>query len=139
MSAKDKLHYAVKRGLEKEQWIITQDPLTIKFEDKDLVEIDLAADRLLGAERSGVKIAVEIKSFLNDSPMYDFHLALGQLLNYRLALAANEPDRILYLAVPFTAYESFFRRPLPKASIRQHQIKLILYNQVDEVIVKWID
>jgi glucose-6-phosphate 1-dehydrogenase len=93
----------------------------------------------LGAERAGEKIAVEIKSFLSDSALFDFHLALGQFLNYRLVLEASEKERILYLAVPIAAYESFFQRDLAKASIQQYQVKLIVYDPVDEVIVRWIN
>ncbi|MBC6431563.1 XisH protein [Nostoc sp. HG1] len=45
----------------------------------------------------------------------------------------------MYLAVPIAAYESFFKRDLPQASVRQYKIKLIVYDPVDEVIVKWIN
>ncbi|MBD2729353.1 XisH family protein [Nostoc sp. FACHB-892] len=139
MSAKDLFHEAVKKGLQKEQWIITHDPLRIEFGKQDEVRIDLGAERLLAAEKAGEKIAVEIKSFLSDSALFDFHLALGQFLNYRLVLEASQRERILYLAVPIATYESFFQRDLPQASVRQYQIKLIVYDPVDEVIVKWIN
>ncbi len=139
MSARDKFHYAVKQGLEKEGWVITHDPLRIEFGEEDKISIDLGAEQLLGAEKSEQKIAVEIKSFLSDSAIFDFHLALGQFLNYRLVLEKTEPERLLYLAVPIEAYESFFYRDLPKASIKKYQIKLIIYNSVNEVIIKWIN
>jgi hypothetical protein len=35
----------------------------------------------------------------------EFHLALGQFLNYRLALQIKEPDRIIYLAVPLDTFK----------------------------------
>lgn len=139
MSAKDRFHESVKRGLEKEQWVITHDPLRIEFGEEDEVRIDLGAERLLGAERANEKIAVEVKSFLSDSALFDFHMALGQFLNYRLVLEMNEPERTLYLAVPIAAYESFFTRDLPQAAVRQYQVKLVVYDPVDEVIVKWLD
>ena len=63
MSAKDVFHEAVKRALEKEGWRITHDPLQVKFEQIKVV-IDLGAEELIGAERGGREIAVEIKSFL---------------------------------------------------------------------------
>ena len=139
MSAKDRFHDAVRQGLEKEQWVITHDPLRVEFGEEDTVKIDLGAEQLLGAERAGEKIAVEVKSFLNDSALFDFHLALGQFLNYRLALEAVEPDRKLYLAIPLKAYSSFFKRELPKASIQHYCIKLIVYDPAKEVIVQWIE
>ncbi|MDY6785524.1 MAG: XisH family protein [Cyanobacteriota bacterium] len=137
MAAKDRFHNAVKRGLQKEQWTITHDPLRIEFGEEDVVEIDLGAEQVLGAERAGEKIAVEIKSFLNDSALYDFHTALGQFLNYRLVLEKSEPKRMLYLAVPVSTHESFFRRDLPQASIRQYRVKLIVYDPIEEAILKW--
>ena len=42
------------------------------------LEIDLAAEKVLAAQKAGKKIAVEIKSFLNTSVITDFHAALGQ-------------------------------------------------------------
>lgn len=108
MAAKDKFHNAVKQGLEKEKWRITHDPLKLEYAVDERVEIDLGAERILGAEKAEEKIAVEVKSFLNDSALADFHTALGQFLNYRLVLEEIEPERTLYLAVPIAAYESFF-------------------------------
>ncbi|BAY94426.1 MULTISPECIES: XisH family protein [unclassified Tolypothrix] len=139
MSAKDRFHEAVKTSLQKEQWVITHDPLRIEFGEKDEVRIDLGAEQLVAAEKAGKKIAVEIKSFLSDSALFDFHLALGQFLNYRLVLETREKERTLYLAIPIAIYESFFQRDLPQASVRQYQVKLIVYDPVDEVIVEWIN
>lgn len=139
MSARDKFHNAVKQGLVKEGWVITHDPLRLEFGEEDRISIDLGAELVLGAEKAEQKIAVEIKSFLSDSAIFDFHLALGQFLNYRLVLEETEPDRILYLAVPIEAYDSFFYRDLPKASIKKYQIKLIIYDSGNEVIVRWIN
>ncbi|NJK67951.1 MAG: fatty-acid oxidation protein subunit alpha [Microcoleus sp. SU_5_3] len=139
MAAKDKFHDSVKRGLQKEQWTVTHDPLKLEYSKNERVEIDLGAEKLLGAEKAGEKIAVEIKSFLNDSALADFHTALGQFLNYRLVLEELDPERTLYLAVPLASYESFFQRELPKASVKRHQVKIIVYNPVREEIVKWID
>ncbi|MBD2195193.1 MULTISPECIES: XisH family protein [Calothrix] len=139
MSARDKFHQAVKQGLQKEGWVITHDPLRIEFGEEDKISIDLGAEQVLGAEKAEQKIAVEIKSFLSDSAIFDFHLALGQFLNYRLVLEETEPERILYLAVPIEAYESFFYRDLPKASVKKYQIKLIIYDSLNEAIIKWIN
>ena len=137
MSAKDRYHNAVKSALLKENWIITADPLRLKFSDQDEVRINLGAERLLAAEREHEKIAIEIKSFLSESALFDYHAALGQFLNYRLVLGSLDPDRILYLAVPLVAYEVFFQRPLAKASVRTYQVRLLVYNPIEEEIVLW--
>jgi hypothetical protein len=49
-------------------------------------QVDLGAEKIIGAEKAGQKIAVEIKSFLNPSTITNFYNALGQFLSYRLAL-----------------------------------------------------
>ncbi|MBP5975653.1 fatty-acid oxidation protein subunit alpha [Brasilonema sp. CT11] len=137
MLAKDRFYKALKKGLEKEQWVIKHDPLRILFTEEDEIRVDLLAQRLLVAEKFGEKIAVQVKTFLSDSAFFDFHIALGQYLNYRLILELNKTEYTLYLGVPIAAYESFFQHDLPKASVSKYQVKLIVYDPVDEVIVKW--
>jgi predicted component of type VI protein secretion system len=138
MSAKDLFHDAVRRGLEKDNWLITSDPLELEWEEVK-VKIDLAAEQLIAAERDRQKIAVEIKSFISTSAISDFHTALGQFLNYRIMLEVNEPDRQLYLAVPLDAYETFFQSRFAQVSIDRYQLKLIVYEPLAEEIVKWIN
>jgi XisH protein len=70
--------------------------------------------------------------------MHSFHLAVGQYLNYRIALNANEPHRILILAVPDETFTKFQSRDLFKASILAYNIKILVYNVADEVITQWI-
>ncbi len=135
--AKDLFHDAVKRGLEKDQWIITDDPLELELEEVT-VKIDLGAERLIAAEKGEEKIAVEIKSFISTSAISDFHTALGQFLNYQIMLEVNEPDRLLYLAVPVEAYQTFFQSRLAQMAIKRHQLKLIVYEPITEEIVQWI-
>jgi hypothetical protein len=138
MSAKDLFHEAVKQALLKEQWTITADPLKIKIDGVKL-EVDLAAEKVLAAEKAGRKIAVEIKSFLSPSAITDFHAALGQFLNYRLALQMTEPDRFLYLAVPMDTFESFFQERFVQAAIKSYRLELMVYDPQQEVIVQWND
>ncbi len=136
MAAKDRFHDAVKQALQKEEWVITADPLILKI-DKVKFEIDLAAEKVFAAEKAGQKIAVEIKSFLNTSAVTDFHSALGQFLNYRLGLQMNEPDRTLYLAIPLDIFESFFQERFTQEAVRHYQVKLIVYEPIQEVIIEW--
>jgi len=136
MAAKDRFHDAVKQALLKDSWVITADPLILKI-DKVKFEVDLAAEKVFAAEKAGKKIAVEIKSFLNPSAVRDFHSALGQFLNYRLGLQMTEPDRTLYLAIPIDIFESFFQERFTQEAIRQYQVKLIVYEPIQEVIIEW--
>ena len=76
MSRRDLFHEAVKQGLIKQQWIVTEDPLELEW-DEIKVKVDLGAERLIAAERGEEKIAVEIKSFITPSAISDFHTAVG--------------------------------------------------------------
>jgi XisH protein len=81
MPAKDIYHNAVRNALEKDSWQITKDPFILKWGTRDLY-IDLGAEKLIAAEKSGEKIAVEIKSFIGASPVTDLENALGQYILY---------------------------------------------------------
>jgi hypothetical protein len=134
--AKDVFHDAVRHALEKEQWLITDDPLFLRFGGVDMY-IDLAAEQLMSAERNGEKIAVEIKSFIGVSATTEFSMALGQFLKYQLALEEEQPDRVLYLAIPLDAYRSFFTLELPRRLVERYRVNLIIYEPEEEEIVRW--
>ncbi|MDB9516210.1 XisH family protein [Roseofilum reptotaenium CS-1145] len=138
MPAKDIFHNTVKIALEKDKWTITDENLFIQIEDIDFY-IDLTAEKILAAEKTGKKIAVEIKSFLGPSDVTEFHLALGQCLNYRSALRLTEPDRILYLAIPVDVYHEFFSRQFIQRIISEYQLKLLIFNPDQEDVVLWKD
>ncbi len=137
MSAKDVFHEVVKRALQKDGWQITHDPLSFNMGGVKM-SIDLAAEKLIAAERENEKIAVEVKSFLaQSSAISEFHTALGQFINYRGALKRRDPERILYLAVPLTTYRTFFQLEFPNEIVEENQVKMIIYNAESEVIVEW--
>jgi hypothetical protein len=138
MSARDIYHPAVKVALEKYGWSITSDPLTLDFQTRQL-HIDLGAERLIAAQKENEKIAVEVKSFLAPSAIAEFHTALGQFLNYRVALRQKEPNRVLFLAVPIEVYESFFSEELAQLSLKEYQVKLLVFNPQEETITLWKD
>lgn len=135
--AKDRFHDVVRTALEKEGWKITADPYEISVDDADF-EIDLAAERVLAAEREGQRIAVDIKSFISPSNVSEFHTALGQFLNYRDALEKIESDRQLYLAVRLPIYESFFQRRFIMSAVERYKLRLVIYDVQREVIHQWL-
>jgi hypothetical protein len=136
MPERDLFHDVVKQSLIEEGWTITHDPLFISFGGVPMY-VDLGAEKIIAAEREGKKIAVEIKSFMSSSLLYEFHTALGQYLDYRVALDEQETKRDLYLAVPLDAYEAFFLLPFTQEVMRRYNLKLIIYDTDKEVIVKW--
>ncbi len=136
--AKDIFHDTVKIALEKDGWIITHDPYRLRYGIVD-VYIDLAAEEAIAAEKEGIKIAVEVKSFASGSNISEFHTALGQFLNYRIALeSSDEPERVLYLAVPKDVYQTFLRFEPAKTVIERYLIFLMVYDPNQEVIEQWI-
>jgi len=60
-------------------------------------------------------------------------------LNYREALAEQEPDRILYVAVPVEVYKELFLRQFIQQVVRRYQIRLIVYSPLRKVIVEWLE
>ncbi len=136
--AKDIFHSCVRKSLEKDGWLITADPLRIDL-DETAVEIDLAAEMNLAAEKNGEKIAVEIKSFLGKSIISDFHLAIGQYLDYIAALEEIEPRRELYLAIPLDAFNHrVFQGRFIQKRLKSENVKLLIFDPSLNTIIQWI-
>jgi hypothetical protein len=136
--AKDYFHNQVKVALIKDQWRITHDPFLVRISQTIKLQIDLGAENTIAAERDNQRIAVEIKSFIADSDINEFHTALGQYLNYSQALAEQDPDRTLYLAVPADTHRDFFQLPFIQKSLQLHTVNLVIYDPGKEAIQQWI-
>ncbi len=137
MAAKDIIHEPVKNALIKDGWVITDDPLTIRYRNLAL-SADLAAERPIAAERAGQKIVVEIKSFVGRSPVRDFEEALGQYHLYKALLEATEPERELYLAISERTYERLFSREAIQFVIERFAIKWFAVDVDRQEVVRWI-
>ena len=136
--AKDIYHYNVRAALEKDGWIITDDPLTLQFGSRG-VFVDLGAKKLLAAEREGQRIAVEIKTFVGKSLVKDWKNAIGQYTLYLKILSKKEPDRTLYLAITEEIYTSFFNEDIVQVVLADGVIKIIVVDTIQEVITRWIN
>ena len=137
MARRDIFHSEIRVALEKDGWYITDDPLDLTVGEVELLA-DLGAERVIAAERANQKIAVEIKSFMGQSPVSEFHKALGQYENYRLSLEELEPDRAIWLAIPVLAWNDFFQRPFIQKAIQRHKIELIIFDPENQTILQWI-
>ncbi len=137
--AKDKYHIQVREALENDGWTITHDPLQLSY-GVSKVEVDLGAEKLIGAEKSGEKIAVEVKSFMEPSKVYAFHQAFGQFMIYQMALDYNAiTDRVLFLAASLDIYETFLmKQQMVEDAIEKHGLNLIIVDIETKNIVKWI-
>lgn len=137
MSARDIYHDPVRNALIKDGWAITHDPYKIPI-GIDKVYVDLGAERPIAAEKGDRRIAIEIKSFLGASDVYDLERALGQYVFYRSLMSRRDPERTLYLAVPETVYEATFRRPIAEIPVADLQVLLLVFDPGREEVLRWI-
>jgi hypothetical protein len=102
--------------------------------------VDLAADyTALAAEKSGHKIAVEIKRLGGPSPLRELEQAVGQFVLYRAVLAQLEPARRLYLAIPESIYDELFTSRFGELVLRDVALSLFTFDVSTERIVRWIE
>jgi hypothetical protein len=137
--AKNIYHDAVVEALTVDGWTITHDPLTVSYGGRDLF-VDLGAERVtLAAEKEGQKIAVEVQSFLNPSPVRDLQEAVGQYEIYRTILEQTEPERRLYLAVPRVVYESLLTERFGQLIVTRLGLRLIVFDDEQQRVTQWIE
>jgi hypothetical protein len=137
MPRKDIYHDLVRKALEADGWTITDDPFEVSSLIADL-EVDLAAEKIIGASKGTTKIAVETKSFISKSWLHDFYKAVGQFGFYHLTIAEEEPERQLYLAMPDNAYKYLFKDPVSQKLAQNNHMRFITFNIETEKIVAWI-
>ena len=136
MPARYRYHDKLKNALIKDGWIITHDPLHVKWGKKDMY-VDLGAEFLLAAEKDKCKIAVEVKSFASQSEMEDLEQAVGQFTIYYEVLSRVEPDRELFLAVNEEVYNNLFEEPIGKLLMDSRRIRLLVFDPHSETIRQW--
>jgi hypothetical protein len=138
MARKDAYHDIVRTALEADGWTITNDPLSLAV-GRIRVHMDLGAKQSIAAEKGSEKIAVEIKNFMGPSDLNEFEKAIGQYLLYDVMITLKSPGRRLYLAVPETAYNGIFSELAVQILVKNQQIRLIIYDEVEGRITQWID
>ena len=136
MATADIIHDAVKNALIKDDWTITHDPYVIKYEEVTLFA-DLGAERAIAAELAGIKIIVEVKSFVGRSPVQDIKIALGQYDLYRGFLEVLAPERKLYLAISKKIYDTLFEQRAIQLIVQRYELPLLIVDIEKEEIVKW--
>ncbi|MGK7889404.1 MAG: XisH family protein [Leptolyngbyaceae cyanobacterium] len=136
MPAKDILHDSFKHALMKEGWTITHDPLVLKVGRRSVL-VDLGAQKLIAAERGPDKIAVEIKTFAGPSPMSELEKAWGQFFLYTKVLRKRTPERLLYLAVSDTIFETLFEEEAGQLLLTEPGFRIIVFDETTEEITQW--
>ena len=135
--ALDFFHNHVRSTLIKDGWTITNDPLTLQLGERK-VYVDLAAERIIAAERGLEKIAVEIKSFIGSSVLRDLENAVGQYSLYKKVLSVLDPERILYLAIPEETFQGIFSEQIGQLMLDTFIQNALRYRTDKEEIIEWI-
>ncbi|MBI3957412.1 MAG: hypothetical protein HY328_01285 [Chloroflexi bacterium] len=82
-------------------------------------------------------MVVEIKVFGSSSQITELEKAVGQYSIYRNILRKNDPERVLYLAIADDIFNDFFQKPAIQDIVAEHEIDLLVFDPVQEVIVQW--
>lgn len=136
MSAKDAIHDAVRNALVKDGWTITEDPYRIRYQG-DRLYADLAAEKVIAAERGPDRIAVEIKTFGGPSVLYDFEQAMGQFLLYQTVMEETDPGRRIVLGVSDIGYKALQSEPSVLLTLERRHIPLVVIALDTEEVVRW--
>jgi hypothetical protein len=73
------------------------------------------------------------------SDISEFEKAVGQFIVYRFAMRKREPERQLFLVVELGIYENFFVNPEVLELIETEDLKVMVFDKLKEVIVRWIN
>ena len=138
MSAKNIHHEHVIRCLVADGWTITDDPLKLSFEERNLY-VDFGAEKnAIAAEKSGEKIAVEVQSFLGQSTVRDLQQAVGQYEMYVAILAENDSDRVLHIAIPRRVHDGLLSERFGQFITKRLGLRFLVFDEDQERIVRWI-
>jgi len=138
MSAKDRIHNAVKNALIKDGWDIVADPYPIQYKEVRLLA-DLAGEKGIAATKEEQKVVIEVKSFVGRSPMREFQTALGQYLIYRTFIEQTHADYKIYLAINQDIYDQFFQQIAIQLILTTYQVLLLIVDLKTEEVRRWID
>ncbi|CCH00182.1 hypothetical protein FAES_2173 [Fibrella aestuarina BUZ 2] len=59
-------------------------------------------------------------------------------MNYLRGLRKNDPARRLFLAVPESAYYSFFLKADVAEAVKDFNLNLLVYNDISQTVVEWV-
>ena len=135
--ARDIFHTLVRKALEKEDWVITHDPYPLLRRRDGGLQTDLGAEKIITAERGSERIAVEVKSFVHISILHDFLLAVGQYYVYNKILFKNDPERMLFVALPDFVHTRIIKFEWAQEVTSDLGMKFILYDTNLKIITAW--
>ncbi len=135
--ARDLFHNIVKQALIKDGWTITHDPYPLHSRREGGLSTDIGAEKIILAENNTKRIAVEVKSFVHISILHEFLKASGQYLSYSKIIVKNDPERLLYVAMPTFVYYRIIQYDWVEEVMEDLKMKIILYNSEKIIIEEW--
>ncbi len=135
--ARDLFHHIVKEALIKDGWTITHDPYPLHSRKEGGLSTDIGAEKVILAENNLKKIAVEVKSFVHMSILHEFLKASGQYLSYSKIIVKNDPNRLLYVAMPTFVYYRLIKYGWVQEVMEDLNMRVILYNTEKIIIEEW--
>ncbi len=137
--ARDLFHDIVKKALIKDGWTITHDPFPLHSRKDGGLSTDIGAEKIILAENNLKKIAVEVKSFVHMSILHEFLKASGQYHSYSKIIVKNDPQRLLFVAMPKFVYFKLIQYDWVLEVMEDLNMKVILYNTEKIIIEEWIE
>lgn len=137
MPKKDIFHETVKTALLKDGWVITNDPLFVPTEGGVNFFIDLGIEKIIGAQKNGEHIAIEIKSFDENTPAYSFYEILGQFLIYEIALQEQLKPWQLFVALSSLGFKRLDEAPIFNRAIIKFNLNFVIFDPIDKIIIEW--
>lgn len=138
MPAIDRCEPQIVRALEKDGWSVTHQPFAIRI-DKTRGGYVFADLRLQNQQSGQSAIVVEVKCFGSTRTFLDeFYQAIGQYTVYRNALALNNIQSTVYLAIPDAVYRTLFQQTLIATVLRDIHVNIVVVDLKKEEITQWI-
>jgi XisH protein len=88
----------------------------------------------LWARPSGVRWA---RGSSTGSGVESLEQAVGQHVLYRALLAARDPGRLLFLAVPDDVWNTLFQEPLGETALQAALDRVLCFDAEQERIIRW--
>lgn len=136
MPNEDRYHSVVLRCLQKAGWKILKEQEYVSIgthhETNRRLFIDIKAQN-----DSGEIVLVEVKG-LEQSPVHELMVMLGQYLTYRIALDYLSIDIPLYVAIPVPAYNGIIQHVLGQEVMNRYAISLLVFDPIKEEIDQWM-
>ncbi|MGB7340129.1 MAG: element excision factor XisH family protein [Phototrophicaceae bacterium] len=139
MPATDRNHQAVIRSLSKSGWSVIKEHYSLAVgetaDDLRRLYIDLAVQ-----SQEDQIVLIEIK-LIDQSPVHQFMMLVGQYLVYRSALDYLGQDTPLYVALSSVDYTTMVKHPLGQQVMNEtlrRPIPMVIYDATQEEILRWI-